>query len=486
MKSKQFYFLIPFAIVAAMAAWNLGVARTLWMDEAMLALNFRERPTLRLLQPLAYNQVAPIGFLLVEKCFGVLGDFSNLSLRIFPFLGFLTGWLGFYKGLHEIFKDSKGWPELLGLLYGLTFSPLTYSVEVKQYTFDMLIWSWAFYGLAAWLNGQIDLTRRSHLLGLSLVGSGFLLFSNVAVIILFAAGSGVLIHLFRLKRWGEMKPAMLMLASWVGTFGIYYLLFIHQHPGRAFMLKYWSRIDAFMPMNAEAFTWLQKTLNDYFAFVFSLPYEEVRGGIIWAILAGIGWISGRKSWALTAFLLIPLLAHLGLSGLQMYPFRSRLALWHLPSLVVGWGMFLSIFKPNPRPLLSALPLVLLVLLNFRHTVQKMPYSKFDLQPILDELARQSGPDDVLYYTFSAHPTLKFESHRDPHFPNIDHPIGNWDLGKVDLHMLSAAPDTAFFLSYCMHPFYADSVSRWCGENGRTFERLASGDGSELYRLVNKP
>src|SRR5207244_11823416 len=60
--------------------------RSLWLDEALLALNIVRRPLSGMFRPLDYNQGAPVGFLLLEKL--VTHAFGNgeLSLRLIPLI----------------------------------------------------------------------------------------------------------------------------------------------------------------------------------------------------------------------------------------------------------------------------------------------------------------------------------------------------------------------------------------------------------------
>lgn len=483
----QHRFKLTFGIVASMAAWNLVTMRSLWLDEAMLSINFLQRPLFGLLKPLDYHQAAPIGFLMLEKLSGMLGGYSNFSLRIVPFLGFLVGWIGLYGGLRETFGVRKGWPELVGLLIGLTYGPLDYAIEVKQYTFDAMVWAWAFWGVAALFSGKLSVERRRDLLLLVGVGVLMLCLSNVAVLILFGGGVTWLARMIQLKAWGEIRPAMGVMALWVLAFILYYIAFIHNHPTKEFMLQFWSAEDAFMPFDGRVSTWIPQAFNKLLLFVTEFDRWRFENINLVVLLAVWGWFRVNRNSTMALFFLVPLTTHLVLSGLQMYPFQSRLALWHFPGIAVGFSAWLSSIDQTRRHPLPTLALVLCVSLNFAHTLSRMPSDKRDLQPILDHLRAASGPHQTLLHDNFVNPVLRFEETRYPGLPAFsDAKIGTWKVAEVPLDVLDSATDTAYYISYVMTPQFEDSVQLGCLERGRTFELVVDHAGSQLYRTVNKP
>src|ERR1700730_13625855 len=71
--------------------------RSLWYDEALLALNILHRPFAGLFGTLDYHQGAPVGFLLLEKLATKIGGGSEFALRFMPLLFGIGAWLLFSK-----------------------------------------------------------------------------------------------------------------------------------------------------------------------------------------------------------------------------------------------------------------------------------------------------------------------------------------------------------------------------------------------------
>ncbi|NJN16607.1 MAG: hypothetical protein HC822_10195 [Oscillochloris sp.] len=64
--------------------------RSLWFDEAALALNIIQRDYARLLEPLDLRQTGPIGFLFAERFAFELFGSSEYALRLVPLLASLA------------------------------------------------------------------------------------------------------------------------------------------------------------------------------------------------------------------------------------------------------------------------------------------------------------------------------------------------------------------------------------------------------------
>ncbi len=156
-------------LVFCIAATGVGllvlqwlVARPLWLDEEMIALNFRDRTIVEMTQPLSLGQSGPFGWLVLQQTvLQTLGS-SELALRFVPML-FGVGvivtslwigrrWLGFLGAVTLTLCCALGqW---------LTF----YSLELKHYSADAF-WAFLLPALAAWTmetkpDHRSDLRRR--------------------------------------------------------------------------------------------------------------------------------------------------------------------------------------------------------------------------------------------------------------------------------------------------------------------------------------
>ena len=161
--------------------------RSLWLDEAMLSLNIVNRTYLGLLHPLGMNQMAPVGFLLIEKFIGHFFNYTDWSLRLFPFLSYLVSVPLFYFICKLLFSDSK--KALLAVAFFCTnLTVLYYSFEVKQYSTDvmvtLLISMFSIY--------YIKNKNNKALLFAILTGVLSVWISNAAVVMLFVFGLAIL------------------------------------------------------------------------------------------------------------------------------------------------------------------------------------------------------------------------------------------------------------------------------------------------------
>ncbi len=103
--------------------------RSLWLDEASLALNIVGRSFTGLTQPLDFEQGAPLGFLFIEKAVLLILGNQDYILRLFPLL---SGLLSVYF-MYLISKEFFGMPGLFALsIFAVSWTLIYYSSELKQ------------------------------------------------------------------------------------------------------------------------------------------------------------------------------------------------------------------------------------------------------------------------------------------------------------------------------------------------------------------
>jgi len=128
-------FLIILGIILRARHYLAG--RSLWLDEAMLAINIINHSFFGLTQqPLEYDQGAPIGFVFALKGITLLLGDSEYAFRLFSLL---AGCLSLILMAFLAKKQLKKAGALVALaLFASTNYLIYYSAETKQYMGDVL------------------------------------------------------------------------------------------------------------------------------------------------------------------------------------------------------------------------------------------------------------------------------------------------------------------------------------------------------------
>ncbi len=215
--------------------------RSLWADEAMLALNIVERDFVGMFQPLEYDQGAPVGFLLVEKLFNVTLGKHEFALRLFPLLvGLLS--LGLFYLLLKRITSRAG---LLIALALFAFNPrlIYYSSEVKQYIIDVAVSILLLLIATSALSAS---PRKRDYAWLSLAGLLALWFSHSALFVLAGIGLALVVISLQRRDYSSLRLVIGMGVLWVLEIAFLYLLILKDLSQNAYMKEYWE--GAFLPM----------------------------------------------------------------------------------------------------------------------------------------------------------------------------------------------------------------------------------------------
>lgn len=410
--------------VVALVVFGIGLRgvalagdRNLWIDESMLALNLVERAPARLLDPLDWNQGAPVGFLLLTKAAIAQFGASEVGLRLVPFAGSVLGLIGF--------AWLAGWllprPATVLAVGLFAVSPflISYAAECKQYTTDAAL-TIGLFAVAVGLLGGDGGFRRWAILATA--GAFAVWFSHPAAFVLGGIGTALLADAAVKQDRTRFLAACGTVGCWLVSFGACYLLSLKQLSGNQYLLTYWD--GHFLPLPPKSpgdVAWLCDHFFAPFAYPGGLGGTEIRAGGIAAVLFVVGvWGMWQERWPVAAVVVLPGVLALLASGLHKYPFAGRLLLFLVPLMVLGtargaWMVGSALGRV--QPVAVAALLAVLVSAPCLETYQEFrkPLRYEQLEPLLAELRGEWRPGDRMYVYYGAVPAFTFYTRETP-FP----------------------------------------------------------------------
>jgi hypothetical protein len=421
------------AMGCGLRIWQYAANTSLWVDEIFLASNILHRSMRELLVvPLSYGQVAPKGFLFLEKLAILTFGRTDYVLRLVPLLSSLAGLVVFWRIVRRLLPGLAG-PIALALF--ATAAPLvTFGSLVKQYSVDVAV-AVFLLSLCLGLAGREISPKRALWAGIA--GAAMVWFSQPAIVEVLALGASLILISWSASR--DIRARRLLslipvLAAWsvsalaaaaVSVAGM-------TAATRDFMHQYWAA--GFLPSppwQALAIHWPWNQLKALVGGGGQAGLAYPHSGL-YLLLAALGfWLLWRKMAAGVALLLAPMAAMVAVAVVRQYPFSDRLILFLVPYLFMwiatsvdwiyqkllsrskylSWVVVIAIVGPAVYPTIAMPP----------------PYRVEDMKPVMAHLQASRHPGDVIYVFDGARLAFSFYS-RDYGFQDGDYVVGGCHRG----------------------------------------------------------
>lgn len=411
--------------------------RALWRDEAMIALNIVQRDAAGLLEPLDWDQGAPVLWLLLMRAVVVLLGHDELILRL-PAL--LAGLLALPMTFRAAWTYLGRLEALFAVLVlGLMPLHIYQSSELKPYSLDALATSVLMLAFATTmsrlraLDGHDDVDEdddddaprdlclpRGDLAGLAVLGVVMVWVSMPAAFVLAGGGTALLLGEARWSRWRSFRSLCAVSSVWaVGFFA--HLLVQRTLLTNDTLAEYWQESAAFAPFPPRSFEDV-RVLIELTVGLFVDPARSPlvdalnvgpRTGLVMAVAAVIGMgAMARHDRRLACLVALPVVFGFAASALEAFPLQGRLLMFWTPllALMVAAGLAEAFRRARPGgrllgwallggvtfgPLLGAADLV------------ANGAEREELRDMLEVVAASAQPGDTLWVYYGARPAYLF-------------------------------------------------------------------------------
>jgi len=469
--------------------------RSLWADEAQLAMNIVERSPRGLLDPLDHAQAAPIGFLLIEKlAVSCLGE-SEWTWRLLPLLAGL-GSLVLMPFVARCWLSASE-TAVATWLVALSQPLVYYSSEVKQYSSDVLCAL-----LVVWVSQRALQRKRAGMTCVALAGTLAMCLSHPAAFV--CAGSAATLALW--ARNARDRSAGIRTAAVVCVWGVCFValyapILLRHSEGADYLRQFWG--SSFPPLPPHALSDLAWPVRSFFGFFNDPAGLGASGGASVAFVLGCYAMLRAKRTAL-ALCLFPALATLLAAALHLYPFatavftssyplQGRLLLFLVPGVCIvvaaglGW-----LLRGQPEQARLGWVVAGLILASVGGEMATRPAWSVrihEVRPLVEALAKHVRPDDVVVLNTRALSTYRYYCHRLQVSPPAVIKLGGTCLwGEYEQQLLKLPRGARVWLLYAHHPsWYSEqdeafvlSVLDRIGQ--RQHEKKTAGASLYLYTI----
>jgi len=406
----------------------------------MLALNITTKSFTELFQPLDYFQVAPIGFLVLEKSVvGLLGN-NEYALRLFPFVcGIFSLFLFWYVANYSIRKNGAIWALCL---FGFSKFLIYYSAEIKQYASDIAI-TLVLYCITIYIRKKEGF-KTTYIFLYGAAGAISIWFSLPSAFVLAGVGTSLFVFSGLKRDWQRASWLAISFLFWLVSFGVYILIYTSDMSSNLGLQRaYWQ--NNFMPLPPLSISdvkWFADTFFNIIQNPVGLTFYGI--GALCFLCGGLSLFEKDKEWFFC--LLGPIFAALLVSGFQLYPFSGRVLLFVVPCFYIFIGHGLSYIWEKMQHISKITYVILLSLLLmhpvFFATIQLITMKptkaivRDNIKPVMKYLKEHKSKGDSVYLFKLSEYAFKYYEGRYG-FNDLDYTVGrslnydfNDDLKKI--------------------------------------------------------
>jgi hypothetical protein len=309
--------------------------RQLYLDERLLLENLTDLPVWDLHTVLRNDQLAPPGFLVLERVMVRLPLPIIPTARLIPFLAAIAT-MFYFPRVAKRYLDPRAVP-LATALFALGDYSIYYASEIKQYSVETALALMAL-GLAAWVDEDCEpADRQRRLLILSAFGVIGVWFSLPLIFSL--AGVGLAFFLSRLKcrDWSQVATWTGIGSVWLLSFGGCFLVCDRIVTKAPFLRTWWDFAFLRIPPKSteEAIGVLWQLVNVIIDPVGVVgPVSHVWTAILGSGLAILGFVViANRSIPKSVIIVAPFVLAVIAAALKHYPFHGRLIQFLTPSIL---------------------------------------------------------------------------------------------------------------------------------------------------------